>query len=140
MKLAGLAPTAMERLMNYHWPGNIRELGHAIESSYNMIDLESEMIEMRHLPHYLQEEKARIAGVTGAARKRVFSAGRGNSAAADAAVGQRDLSGQLKQLEREAIVQALAKHQYNITLAAQSLGLKRQALQYKMGRYGIVKK
>ncbi|NOV02923.1 sigma-54 interaction domain-containing protein [Paenibacillus planticolens] len=122
MKITGIAPAALQRLLNYHWPGNIRELSHAIESIYNLMELECEVIEEIHLPasilgNYVMrpEQRHEAAVSTG-------------------------LTDKVKQLEKEAIVSALAHHQYNVTLTAQALGIKRQALQYKLNRYGIVRK
>ncbi|MBA2941937.1 sigma 54-interacting transcriptional regulator [Paenibacillus sp. CGMCC 1.16610] len=122
MKITGIAPAAMQRLLDYHWPGNIRELSHAIESTYNMMELECEIIEETHLPasvmgiHPLRYEKQHEAAIS------------------------TGLTDKVKQLEKEAIVNALTRHHYNITLTAQALGIKRQALQYKLNRYGIVRK
>lgn len=118
MKITGIAPAAMERLLDYHWPGNIRELSHAIESTYNMMELECETIEEAHLPASILNHISI----------------RGEPAMANG------LSDKVKQLEKEAIIAALARHQYNVTLTAQALGIKRQALQYKLNRYGIVRK
>ena len=50
------------------------------------------------------------------------------------------LTDKVKQMERETITEALQNHHYNITLTAQALGIKRQALQYKLNRYGISRK
>ncbi|MBP1967486.1 sigma-54 interaction domain-containing protein [Paenibacillus aceris] len=122
MKITSIAPSAMQRLLDYHWPGNIRELSHAIESTYNMMELECEIIEETHLP----------ASITGNNALRFEQ--RPESA------NPTGLTDKVKQLEREAIVSALAHHQYNVTLTAQALGIKRQALQYKLHRYGIVRK
>lgn len=123
MKITGIAPTAMLRLLDYHWPGNIRELSHAIESTYNMMELECEIIEEEHLPASITKNNA--LRLEQQDEKPVFSHG---------------LTDKVKQLEKEAIVNALTHHQYNITLTAQALGIKRQALQYKLNRYGIVRK
>lgn len=123
MKITGIAPAAMQRLLDYHWPGNIRELSHAIESTYNMMELECEIIEEAHLPASITGNNAlRLEQLD---EKAVISCG---------------LTDKVKQLEKEAIVNALTHHQYNITLTAQALGIKRQALQYKLNRYGIVRK
>jgi len=47
-------------------------------------------------------------------------------------------SGQsLEALEREAIRQALARHDGNVSLAAKSLGLSRSALYRRLQRYGL---
>lgn len=123
MKITGIAPAAMQRLLDYHWPGNIRELSHAIESTYNMMELECEIIEEAHLP----------ASIMGNHVLRLEQQG-------EKSVISRGLTDKVKQLEKDAIVTALTHHQYNITLTAQALGIKRQALQYKLNRYGIVRK
>ncbi|MZQ85684.1 PAS domain S-box protein [Paenibacillus sp. 5J-6] len=123
MKITGIAPAAMQRLLDYHWPGNIRELSHAIESTYNMMELECEIIEEAHLP-------ASIAGNNALRMEQQV----------EKSMISRGLTDKVKQLEKEAIVNALTHHQYNITLTAQALGIKRQALQYKLNRYGIVRK
>ncbi len=131
MKITGISPAAMNCLMNYHWPGNIRELSHAIESTYNMMELECEIIEENHLPAYFMGHHIKTATPTRLSANwsdemTTISAGR--------------LTDKVRQMEKETITDALENHQYNITLTAQALGIKRQALQYKLSRYGIVKK
>ncbi|MFN3307585.1 MAG: sigma-54-dependent transcriptional regulator [Anaerolineales bacterium] len=44
---------AMEAMMDYEWPGNIRELAHAIESA--MIFCDDEAIDFPHLPFDIQQ-------------------------------------------------------------------------------------
>ncbi len=44
---------AMEAMMDYEWPGNIRELAHAIESA--MIFCDEEAIDFPHLPFDIQQ-------------------------------------------------------------------------------------
>ncbi|MCZ8515088.1 sigma 54-interacting transcriptional regulator [Paenibacillus filicis] len=131
MKITVIAPAAMNRLIDYHWPGNIRELSHAIESTYNMMELECETIEEHHLPASLMENKMKAAAPV------LLSRPWSDKTANDSA-GR--LTDRVKQIEKEAIAEALKQHQYNITLTAQALGIKRQALQYKLNRYGIAKK
>ncbi|UUZ92738.1 hypothetical protein LJK87_46870 [Paenibacillus sp. P25] len=132
MKITGIAPATMNRLEAYSWPGNIRELSHAIESTYNMMDLECERIEEEHLPAYLRNrpEKAAVSALPLLS----WSLTPADQAAAGT------LPDRVKRLEREAILGAMKMHGYNITLAAEALGIKRQALQYKLNRYGIAKK
>ena len=48
-----VTPRAMEALMAYDWPGNIRELAHAIERA--MIFCDEQAIDLNHLPFELQE-------------------------------------------------------------------------------------
>ncbi|WNR45484.1 sigma-54 interaction domain-containing protein [Paenibacillus roseipurpureus] len=124
MKIIGISPGAMQCLLQYHWPGNVRELSHAIESTYNMMELECEQIEKSHLPASIQGSSV-IQHVPWYGDKEPMSEG---------------LTEKVKQLEKEAIIRALEQHHHNVTLTAQALGIKRQALQYKLQRYGIVRK
>jgi arginine utilization regulatory protein len=128
MKINGVSPSALAALENYHWPGNIRELSHAIESTYNMMELECERIEDHHLPAYL----------LGHTRTTMLRSSPRSDNLEDFSTSR--LTDKVKQMEKETITDALAFHQYNITLTAQALGIKRQALQYKLNRYGIVRK
>ncbi len=48
-----VTPRAMEALMAYDWPGNIRELNNAIERA--MIFCDEEAIDLQHLPFDLQD-------------------------------------------------------------------------------------
>ncbi|GAB4481949.1 MAG: sigma-54 dependent transcriptional regulator [Anaerolineales bacterium] len=52
-----VTPRAMEALMAYDWPGNIRELAHAIERA--MIFCDEEAIDLHHLPYDLQDRVGR---------------------------------------------------------------------------------
>jgi arginine utilization regulatory protein len=131
MKITGITPAALNSLMNYHWPGNIRELSHAIESTYNMMELESEIIEENHLPAYLMGNYIQTTTPNRLAAP-------WNNELATISAGR--LTDKMRQMEKETITDALENHQYNITLTAQALGIKRQALQYKLSRYGIMKK
>ncbi|MFD0696175.1 sigma-54 interaction domain-containing protein [Paenibacillus sp. GCM10027628] len=131
MKITDIATSAMERLIDYHWPGNIRELSHAIESTYNMIELECEVLEEHHLPAYIMENRSKTSTPTLLTRS--WSDERAQSTSGR-------LTDKVKQMEVETITDALQNHQYNITLTAQALGIKRQALQYKLNRYGIARK
>jgi len=47
---------ALKVLMNYDYPGNVRELKNIIESAFVLAD--GEYIDVQHLPLYLREEKA----------------------------------------------------------------------------------
>jgi DNA-binding NtrC family response regulator len=51
--ISNITPRAMERLLAYNWPGNIRELNHVIEQA--MIFCDDESIDVHHLPRELQE-------------------------------------------------------------------------------------
>jgi DNA-binding NtrC family response regulator len=48
-----ISSDAMQVLMNYHWPGNVRQLENAL--SYAIILCQGEEITVRHLPSFLKE-------------------------------------------------------------------------------------
>lgn len=131
MKITGLSPPALDRLLAYGWPGNVRELGHAIESAFNMAELDEETIGERHLPAHLREPVYKYGPLTASVSSRLPEP---PPPSADDNLAER-----LRRMEREAILDAMQAHGHNITAAAQALGLKRQALQYKLARYGIPK-
>jgi DNA-binding NtrC family response regulator len=51
--IRNVTPRAMEALAAYDWPGNIRELAHAIERA--MIFCDEEAIDLHHLPYDIQD-------------------------------------------------------------------------------------
>jgi DNA-binding NtrC family response regulator len=105
---ARFAPGVSECLTNYSWPGNVRELHNAMERAALLS--QGDLILPEHLP-------ARI----------------GKSAMAPAKPSASE--GQLEEIEREAIFQALKQHDYNRTDTAKALGISRRALLYKLQRY-----
>jgi DNA-binding NtrC family response regulator len=52
VNIVDITPHAMEKLMAYNWPGNIRELSNAIESA--MLFCDTGVIEVSNLPLNLQ--------------------------------------------------------------------------------------
>jgi len=104
----GFSTSALQELRAYDWPGNVRELDHAVERA----------VLLARMPLLQAEDLA-------------LSATSGRSATAPAA----DTS--LETLEREAIRQALARHDGNVSLAAKALGLSRSALYRRLQRYGL---
>ena len=95
-------------LQNYAWPGNVRELRNAIERA--VLLSRSEMILPEHLPAKMREA-AKSNGTTPLADTQ-----------------------QLDEMERAAILAALAQHKSNRTETAKALGISRRALLYKLQR------
>ncbi len=106
--VVGLSPDALELMLRYDWPGNIRELENAIEHAF--ILCRSGFITPVHLPPSL----------------------RGKGAGAGS-----PLPGTLAEMERNAIVIALEASGRNRKAAAQLLGIHPTTLWRKMKRYGI---
>lgn len=115
---------ALQYMLQYDWPGNIRELSHAIESAFNIIDLGYEKLEMHHLPSRIFTVKAPQFPEI----KRFLPA-----------KGKIDLPTIIEEFERETIVRTFKDCQFNISKTAKALGMKRQALQYKLNKYNIEK-
>ncbi|RXT04274.1 sigma-54-dependent Fis family transcriptional regulator [Ammoniphilus sp. CFH 90114] len=119
-----ISDKALDRLLHYSWPGNIRELGHAIESAFNIMDIGYDVIEEHHLPHQLFDASIRQVPVTNRLQR---------------PKGNIDLPNMIEEFERDTIVGVLEECKGNISKTAEALGLKRQALQYKLNKYGISK-
>jgi PAS domain S-box-containing protein len=109
-----IAEDAMDILLNYHYPGNIRELENIIEHAGVLC--QGEVIERRHLPMYIQE----ITGYMGEGR-----------------VAKAGVTAMRDQREREFIVEVLKKHRWHRQKAAQALGMDRTTLWRKMKKYDI---
>jgi DNA-binding NtrC family response regulator len=117
--LCTLSPAALQLLMEYDWPGNIRELKNAIERA--MVLCEGEVIEVEHLP----ADRMRAVVTTSAAR-----------ALPTTGVRRRALSASEEE-DRRRVVEALQAYTWNQSRAAQSLGIARRTLISKLDRYGI---
>jgi transcriptional regulator with PAS, ATPase and Fis domain len=109
-----IAPEAMERLLGYAWPGNIRELQNAVE--YSVILADRDLITEKQLPKeiLLPPELQRI--INGPTSEGVLN---------------------LDQQERDAILKALAQAHGNKKKAAEILGIHRPTLYSKLKRYDI---
>ena len=104
-----LAEGTVVCLQNYAWPGNVRELRNAIERA--VLLSQSELILPEHLPAKFREAL--------------------KSAVPAAAIEAQ----QLDEIERQAILAALAQHKFNRTETAKALGISRRALIYKLQRF-----
>ncbi len=61
-KIAKFSPDAMQTLMDFDWPGNVRQLENAV--SHAVILASGEMIRRRHLPRFLKEAGEEAAPTT----------------------------------------------------------------------------
>lgn len=116
LDVQSVSPEAIALLSSYDWPGNVRDLENAIQSS--MILCTGGMIRPEHLPD-------RIKGYELAEAQTVTGSG-GNSI--------REVNAQM---EKELITEALKKHNFNRTLTAEALNISRKTLFNKMKRYGL---
>ncbi|GAB7082004.1 sigma-54 dependent transcriptional regulator [Megalodesulfovibrio paquesii] len=104
----GISEEALALIMDYHWPGNIRELKHALEHAF--ILCRGERIELEHLPKELRE-----------------AAGAGAAGISSPAVS----------LDVQALRDALVRTGGNKAKAARLLGISRQTIYRKLEEFGI---
>jgi two-component system response regulator HydG len=117
--IEGVSDEAMELLMRYEWPGNIRELENMIERA--IVLCEGSVLEAQLFP--LNERRAPRAGA--AATLSVPPA------------GAITLDNALERIERAMIEDALEKSNGVKTKTAELLGIKTSALYYKLEKYGL---
>ncbi|MDQ6625844.1 MAG: sigma-54 dependent transcriptional regulator, partial [Verrucomicrobiota bacterium] len=110
-----IVPEAFQKLLDYGWPGNVRELQNTME--YAVVLARQNMIGVKELPAEVQLP---------AALQRVDRGAQQNGGLVN-----------LDDLERNAILQALAQCHGNKKKAAQVLGIQRPTLYNKMKRYAI---
>ena len=106
----GFSDEAIALLRGYEWPGNVRELDHALERAVLLSSLE--IVQGSDFALTAPPPPARSGGPDPSAMP-------------------------LEELEREAIRQALARFDGNVSLAAKALGVSRSALYRRLSRYGL---
>jgi transcriptional regulator with GAF, ATPase, and Fis domain len=129
-----LSPDALRALLDYRWPGNIRELRNAIEHA--VVKSRGAVILLEDLPREIIEETARVAAVAGGAARsteRAANAGTGAHAGAE-----RDGPAMTAPLEADRIREALASTDWNRGRAAALLGMDRTTLWRRMRRLGML--
>jgi two-component system response regulator HydG len=115
--IKGFTPRAMDRLLKYSWPGNIRELINAVERG--VILARSDYIDINELSLILPHD----------------AEARDKQADSYGSVSE---SGSLMDVEREAIVRTLKSAGGNKSEAARRLGITRRTLHKKLKQYGMM--
>jgi len=122
-KLEGISPEAFEGLQAYCWPGNIRQLESAIERAVALG--ESDYVEASDLPPEVVQP-ALVAAQTSAA-----------TVGSDGSAGPIIPEASWEEHEKAKILEALQRTNWNITRAAQLLGMTFRTLQYRLEKFGI---
>ena len=132
-RIAGIEPAAIELLLKFDWPGNVRQLRNEIERALALAH-DGAAIGPHHLSASLRGESDRPASARVAAMERPAPA----TAEAGAAQGpQRPLREARAEFEAKYIADFLRLHQFNISRTAQALKISRPALQEKMKIYRL---
>jgi DNA-binding NtrC family response regulator len=125
-KVLGITPPVLEALRAYSWPGNIRQLEWAMERA--VVLGETEWIELQDLPAEILQPAPEGVGV--------------QSATLPAPGGWLPPvipEPTWEEHEKAKILEALQRTNWNITRAAQLLGMTFRTLQYRLEKFGIKK-
>lgn len=117
-----ISPEAQEFMCKLPWPGNIRQLRNALR--FALAVNESGMIDIADLPHELTQLNSTSSSQATIEERPTISTGSNQNT--------------MEQMEREALNNALAKHKWKITSAANELGISRSTIYRKMEIYNIV--
>ena len=121
-QIQGVDSETMRVLVNYNWPGNIRELENAIERS--VILTSTDRITKASLPEQIcppvNAPEAKIGLTMGSAKTSSFHVAK-------------------NQFEKIIIEKALEEAEGNVSRAAQLLGISRHSLRYQLEKLGLKK-
>ena len=118
-KILGLSASVVDKLSNYSFPGNVRELENEIHR----------MVVLTHDGEYLTTRHMSPAILAVPER-------RSTAAGGFTPVGE-TLKDQVESLERHLVRDTLVRHRWNQSKAAEELGLSRVGLANKIRRYGL---
>jgi two-component system, NtrC family, response regulator AtoC len=131
----GITDETQRLLLNYEWPGNVRELKNAIERA--MILEEDPMLRPAYMPFSVAQPHA---GVTAFEHTSSPAAGTqplpGGRWLPSLAIPEGGTS--LEEVERTFVELALRQSEGNQTHAARLLDISRDALRYKMKKFGLM--
>ncbi len=111
--VSGITPEAMNIMMRYEWPGNIRELENALERAINLLD-DDMLIKAAHLPDKLIKNKYKVRLHKGKLLQNI-----------------------IEEVEKEIIEQTLEENDFNKNKTAKILGISRAGLYNKIAQYHI---
>lgn len=111
--VTGVSQDAIDMLVDYAWPGNVRQLEHAIEHAF--IHCRGRTIQTKHLPEEIKQKQRVLVD-------RIF-----------------DKGAPIKEIEKEVILEALKRSNWNKERAARALKISYVTLWRKMKKFDIKK-
>lgn len=132
-RTVSIQPDLLIALQSYAWPGNLRQLSHALRAAAALMDSEQTCISWEHLGDELASE-LRHGNFAGSQDANPLALSQANMPAVkmqsgdDPKIPVRNLQENTRQL----IQQALAQADGNVSAAARSLGISRQTLYRKL--------
>lgn len=117
-----LAPSALDALTQYGFPGNVRELENILERALALAEEDRIGADDLRLPQHAPRSPGSAAHA---------------EAVVDLHPGSAALPSYIEQLERSAIQRALEENRWNKTRTAAQLGITFRALRYKLKKLGM---
>ncbi len=115
-----ISEQALQRLCNYHFPGNVRELENTLERAYTLC--ENNLIDVQDLQLESTINEPALHTQPDAERQLV----EGDS-----------LDDYLESIEKQAILKALEDTRWNRTAAAEKLGISFRQMRHRLKKFGI---
>lgn len=116
LSVTKISKEAMDQLLRYHWPGNIRELENKVEQAVVMADGDT------LYPHHFSSEIQKTSNLMPNSNEDII---------------QLEVGSTLRDMEKELISRTLNKLSGNKTKAAEMLGIGTRTLYRKIEEYGI---
>src|SRR5208283_5250157 len=133
----GITDESRRLILKYDWPGNVRELKNAVERA--MILGEAEELDPEYLPFAVAQQQSAFTAFE-------HSSGNNGAGAGKHLPDGRSLpplhipegGTSLEEVERELVDIAMAQANGNQTHAARLLDISRDALRYKLKKFGLI--
>ncbi|MBS2029854.1 MAG: sigma-54-dependent Fis family transcriptional regulator [Deltaproteobacteria bacterium] len=112
-KVGGVSDGALDKLLAYPWPGNVRELENVVERA--VILAKGALLEADDLDFGRRLQTLSVMLPASAT----------------------DLPGQLEEIEKRRLVEAMSKHKGRKSDVARELGINRSTLYYRLKKFGL---
>jgi Nif-specific regulatory protein len=150
-KVEDASAEAMQVMQSYPWPGNIRELENAVEHSLVMADDGATMLTTDLLPQHVRQpkppakevrdEKSRFFALSSAVVSPALEIELPGPDFADIShpgdMRDRSLTQTVAETEKQMLIQALEEANWNMTRAAEALGITFRSMRYNVKKYGL---
>ena len=133
-----LSAALQDAFLAYSWPGNIRELKHAIERAVILCNGDELRVEDFQLSHAVTSVTSQMPALQ--SEHAVQDIACTHSTAPPELTQPTSAAGEqfnLEEIEKQTIAKALKAYRYNISHAAKALGLTRAALYRRMEKHGL---
>ena len=115
----GISPLLYSSLLEYDWPGNIRELENMVESAMNLVSVHDHILRVEHLSDYFHDKFSGMHRVT---------------VDDNASLSMKE---RLQDFERKLLKESLERNDYNIAKVAEEFDMTRQNVYLRLKKLGI---